>query len=161
MAPMLNKSSNLNPVMKKIVPTSGLNSSTNLNAKGKDQRSQPAQLGSSQSTTTVQGIPKVGPSTFRTGSTVFASQEVTHTSTITLVSANPQAERRPLGPPSRPSAMAQSQILTYGNNGSQALGIAGPSNILQQSRVTLQSQLEQKAVDMQSEDIVLPDIASE
>jgi hypothetical protein len=38
---------------------------------------------------------------------------------------------------------------------------AGPSNILQQQRVALQTQLDEKALGTQSEDIVLPDINSE
>jgi hypothetical protein len=38
---------------------------------------------------------------------------------------------------------------------------AGPSNVLQQQRVALQSQLDEKALGTQSEDIVLPDINSE
>jgi hypothetical protein len=38
---------------------------------------------------------------------------------------------------------------------------AKPSIVLQQNRVILQSQLEVKALEIQSEDIDLPDIASE
>jgi hypothetical protein len=40
-------------------------------------------------------------------------------------------------------------------------GISGPSNVLAQQRVALQSQLDDKAANTQSEDIVLPDINSE
>ncbi|WWC88403.1 uncharacterized protein L201_003314 [Kwoniella dendrophila CBS 6074] len=97
---------------------------------------------------------KMGPSAFRTAET-----HQTQSSTMTLVNQNNQnGERKALGPPSRPSSMAQ-QPMRQSNAISQ--GGHAHSNILQQSRVALQAQLDEKAALVQSEDIVLPDIASE
>lgn len=50
----------------------------------------------------------------------------------------------------------------HGQHGtSSSAQIAKPAVVLQQSRVHLQSQLDERALEIQSEDIVLPDIASE
>lgn len=106
---------------------------------------------------TVPGSGKIGPTSFRTvAETTSIIAASAQTTTITLV--NPQAERRPLGPPSRPSAMAQP--LRQSTAVQQSLHNRA-STVLQQSRVALQSQLDEKAIEIQSEDIVLPDIASE
>ncbi|BEI83182.1 hypothetical protein CcaverHIS002_0310500 [Cutaneotrichosporon cavernicola] len=89
---------------------------------------------------------KAGPSVFR-----VEQEESCSTSSIKAVN------RPTLGPPSRTSGMGHSA--------------AGPSNpapvrthaatALQQQRATLQAQLDQKALDAESENIVLPDINSE
>lgn len=93
---------------------------------------------------------KSGPSTFRVN-------EPEQSSTIKAVPNRPA-----LGPPSRTSGL--------GGPSSSAAGPSRPSAVrthatatqtLQQQRATLQAQLDQKALDMESENIVLPDIASE
>ena len=43
----------------------------------------------------------------------------------------------------------------------QPRSTSSASNVLQQGRIALQAQLEEKVLEVQSEDIVLPDIASE
>ena len=104
------------------------------------------------STSTGSGPSKLGPSTFRSATeTTSVVTATAQTSTITLI--NPQAERRPLGPPSRPSAMAQSLR--------QSTAVSQLPNHNTASTVLLQSRIDEKALDVQSEDIVLPDIASE
>jgi len=160
-APMLNKSGTINPnPIKRVAPLlpTGQRSSTNsLNAsqgllKAKEQlRSikpmHPLESSILPPSTTTNA--KLGPSTFRT---VETSQ--TTSSTITLVQQPPQP--RPLGPPSRPSQMASGSV-----HHQAITAPVKPLHILQQNRVALQSQLEEKALEMQSEDIDLPDIASE
>lgn len=98
----------------------------------------------------------MGPTAFRTATTTTEVHQ-TQSATITLVSSTAQADRRPLGPPSRPShatagAIRPSVILPHQQPA---------QSVLQQSRVALQTQLDEKALEVQSEDIVLPDIASE
>lgn len=109
-------------------------------------------LSSSKSTSNLHAQSKMGPTSFRT------NDEPARGPTISLVvppAPAAQAERRPLGPPARTST-AQGP---HGTHTAQA----GPSNaaVLQQSRAALQAQLDQKALDMESEAIELPDIASE
>lgn len=107
----------------------------------------------SQSTTTEQQAPKA-----------FRTAETTHTqsSTITLVKQTQReshVERKPLGQPSRLSAMenqAMRQPQHQQNQIPQQSSSAGP-----QSWAQVQSSLDEKAMAQQSEDIVLPDIASE
>ncbi|OCF56830.1 hypothetical protein L486_05685 [Kwoniella mangroviensis CBS 10435] len=128
-------------------------SSLQQSQKGKEpfRPTKQATLGSSASTMALNG--KMGPSAFRTAETA------TQSSTITLVTQNQptgNGERKPLGPPSRPSQHQPAQPMRTST--------AVPSHansILQQSRVALQTQLDEKAAMIQSEDIVLPDIASE
>ncbi|WWD05297.1 hypothetical protein V865_003370 [Kwoniella europaea PYCC6329] len=128
-------------------------SSLQQSQKGKEpfRPTKQATLGSSASTMALNG--KMGPSAFRTAETA------TQPSTITLVTQNQptgNGERKPLGPPSRPSQHQPAQPMRTST--------AVPSHansILQQSRVALQTQLDEKAAMIQSEDIVLPDIASE
>jgi hypothetical protein len=68
-----------------------------------------------------------------------------------------------------PMQTPQSQQSTSGMTGTHPhpqwshvpTGSSGPSNVLQQQRVALQTQLDDKALNTQSEDIVLPDINSE
>lgn len=68
-------------------------------------------------------------------------------------------QRVPLGQPSRPSVMRPSHQAGPANaHGHPALPM---SAVLAQSRLDLQATLQQQALDIQSEDIVLPDIASE
>ncbi|KAL1408525.1 hypothetical protein Q8F55_005337 [Vanrija albida] len=111
------------------------------------------ELASSKSISNLHAQSKMGPTSFRT------NDEPTRAPTISLVvppaPAAAQAERRPLGPPARTST-------AQGPHGTHAAH-AGPSNatVLQQSRAALQAQLDQKAIDMESEQIELPDIASE
>lgn len=80
------------------------------------------------------------------GTNVFRTEE-THSSTIKLVGSS-STNPRPLGMPQRTSTIAASSHQTS-------------SALLQQQRVTLQAQLDKKAAEQVSEDIVLPDIASE
>ncbi|WVO17238.1 hypothetical protein L204_104930 [Cryptococcus depauperatus] len=97
---------------------------------------------------------KLGPTSFRTAE-VARSQ----TSTITLVKQSQresQAERKPLGQPSRPSAMEHMTIKHQQHQYSTQRSSAIPQNWSQ-----IQSSLDEKAALQQSEDIVLPDIASE
>ncbi|RSH87594.1 uncharacterized protein EHS24_000106 [Apiotrichum porosum] len=84
---------------------------------------------------------KMGPTSFRTAT---AAADEHRTPTIQLV--NPTGSSRPLGPPSRTSHAPAPQHAAAS---------------LQQSRMTLQAQLDAKAAEQASEDIVLPDIASE
>lgn len=163
MAPTLNKSTNANPA-KRVAPSTA-NSANAQTAQQKARetfRPTSSMKGAVASSTTASasvsatvGAAKLGPTSFRTA----PQQPDPAQSTVRLVNANPAH----LGPPSRPSGMAStahthphpqwSHVPT--NSG------AGPSNILQQQRVALQSQLDDKALEAQSEDIVLPDIASE
>lgn len=99
---------------------------------------------------------KLGPSVFRT-----AQQEQPARAAHTPVKEQPV--RPTLGPPVRTSTVAAA-----GASRTSTVQTAGPSrtsavagSVLQQSRVTLQAQLAQKALEQASEDIVLPDIASE
>ena len=103
---------------------------------------------------------KMGPSGgFRTAELVQAIQHASvhqnHAQSSTVSLVNPQ-QPRPLGPPSRPSA-------TLGHSGAIRPSTAPQpaSAVLAQSRVVLQSQLDEKAIEVQSEEIELPDIASE
>ena len=151
LAPTLNKSGSVQPAKRVAVPAAlgpGI-------AKDASRIIKPVDPLSSLITV---GPTKMGPTTFRTATTETTSivTATTQTSTVTLV--QPQADRRPLGPPSRPSAMAQHLR--------QSTAVQQPlhnraSTVLQQSRIVLQSQLDEKALEIQSEDIVLPDIASE
>ncbi|OXH34374.1 hypothetical protein J008_02668 [Cryptococcus neoformans] len=94
----------------------------------------------------------------------FRTAETTHTqsSTITLVKPTQREshiERKPLGQPSRLSAMenqAMRQPQHQQNQIPQQSSSAAP-----QSWAQVQSSLDEKAMAQQSEDIVLPDIASE
>lgn len=124
------------------------------------------------------GVPsKLGPTSFRTAPSASAhtheQPHQPHASTITLVT--PQ-QPRSLGPPSRPSQMAgqaghhpqpqpvrasvtvQQQQQQYH---ATTLQTQQGSAVLQHSREALQQTLEERALEVQSEDIVLPDIASE
>nr|XP_019013019.1 uncharacterized protein I206_02516 [Kwoniella pini CBS 10737]OCF51800.1 hypothetical protein I206_02516 [Kwoniella pini CBS 10737] len=145
----LNKSQN--KTTSKPASTSGL-SSSQMGGKGKDpfrpSKQSTATLGSSASHSNLNGMAKMAPSVFRTAET-----SATTSSTITLVTQNQQqnGERKALGPPSRPSNMQQQPLRQSTHH----------ATTLQQSRVALQSQLDEKAAMIQSEDIVLPDIASE
>ncbi|WRT68045.1 uncharacterized protein IL334_005020 [Kwoniella shivajii] len=153
----LNKSQN-GSNNKRVVP---LAQQANPN-KGKElfkPSKQPTTLGSSTSIGQLQQHQqgKLGPSVFR----VAESSTQTQSSTITLVPQNQtqNGERKALGPPSRPSSMQQQYPPHQPMRQSNAVPSA--NNVLQQSRVALQSQLDEKAAMIQSEDIVLPDIASE
>ena len=85
-------------------------------------------------------------------------KEVMHPSktvvTLNQSTTSMTASQARLGPPQRTS-----QVPQHASHAAHA----GPSSsaVLQHSRVTLQAQLDQKALEMASEDIVLPDIASE
>lgn len=72
--------------------------------------------------------------------------------------------RPTLGPPVRTSTVAAAASTSRAST-AQAAGPSRTSavagSVLQQSRVTLQAQLAQKALEQAAEDIVLPDIASE
>ena len=98
---------------------------------------------------------KVGPTHFRSISTnkpdvIVQLQQ--SSSTISLVQTQTQVERPPLGPPSRPAAQPiQNQAQTH----------AVASAVLQKSRINLKAQIDQNVIEVQSEDIELPDIASE
>ncbi|KAK4684542.1 hypothetical protein P7C73_g5630, partial [Tremellales sp. Uapishka_1] len=141
MAPMLNKSTGpLNPA-KRIVPAVV---QPVVKAKESTVVRPPIKMTPSTSTSQQQLPTKMGPTAFRTE----PSQQAM--STITLVS-QPQGERRPLGPPSRPSQLTGNAIRPPQPQAQRA------STVLQQSRMTLQNQM----AEVQSEDIVLPDIASE
>lgn len=97
------------------------------------------------------------PKAFRTAETAH-----TQSSTITLVKPTQREshiERKPLGQPSRLSAMenqAMRQPQHQQNQIPQQSSSAAP-----QSWAQVQSSLDEKAMAQQSEDIVLPDIASE
>ena len=158
---MLNKSSSLNPA-KRVA--NGPNAPTTL-VKPKDtfRPTKANPLPNPAASTGPSGMMKLGPTTFRTTTaevaqiaTSSSAQQalqttVSSTGTITLVSQQPRA----LGPPSRPSAM-------MGQHQAVRPSMAQPPpNILQQSRVALQAQMEKEALDKASEEIVLPDIASE
>jgi hypothetical protein len=97
---------------------------------------------------------KLGPTAFRTAPTPMQTPQAQQ-STVKLVSANPAN----LGPPSRPSGMTGTHPHPQWSH--IPTGSSGPSNVLQQQRVALQTQLDDKALNTQSEDIVLPDINSE
>ena len=105
---------------------------------------------------------KLGPTSFRTAPAPPTEQPQ---STIRLVSANPAH----LGPPSRASGMPNNnnghphpQWAHIPTNSSSAnVAGPGPSVSLQQHRAALQSQLDDKALEAEAEDIVLPDINSE
>nr|XP_018262064.1 uncharacterized protein I303_05079 [Kwoniella dejecticola CBS 10117]OBR84222.1 hypothetical protein I303_05079 [Kwoniella dejecticola CBS 10117] len=134
-------------------------SSSQLGAGGKGKepfrptKQSTATLGSSASHSSLNGMAKMGPSAFRTAIEASA----TSSSTITLVTQQ-NGERKALGPPSRPSAMQQQHHQQHQQPIRQSTHHA---TTLQQSRVALQTQLDEKAAMVQSEDIVLPDIASE
>ena len=76
------------------------------------------------------------------------------TSTMSLIQPKPA-----IGPPSRPSS--QLPFLQPGHMVQQQQQQPKPAIVLQQQRVHLQSHLDEKAAEIASEDIVLPDIASE
>lgn len=155
MAPTLNKSTMANPA-KRVAP-GPTTQQAQANKARETFRPTSSLKGSVQPTNQA----KLGPTSFRTAPAPPAEQQQ---STIRLVSANPAH----LGPPSRPSGLLPnnhtthphpqwSHIPTNPNSGTAG----GPSIVLQQQRVALQSQLEDKALEAQSEDIVLPDINSE
>jgi len=98
---------------------------------------------------------KLGPTTFRTAAPAAMQTPQAQQSTVKLVTANPAN----LGPPSRPSGMTGTHPHPQWSH--IPTGSSGPSNVLQQQRVALQTQLDDKALNTQSEDIVLPDINSE
>jgi hypothetical protein len=98
---------------------------------------------------------KLGPTTFRTAAPTPMQTPQAQQSTVKLVTANPAN----LGPPSRPSGMTGTHPHPQWSH--IPTGSSGPSNVLQQQRVALQTQLDDKALNTQSEDIVLPDINSE
>ncbi|WVF68772.1 hypothetical protein IAT40_003544 [Kwoniella sp. CBS 6097] len=164
-AAALTKSQNGAPAPKRAAGPNGPQQSMG-GAKGKEPFRPTKQntLASSTSSVQLAGAGKMGPSSFRTAET-----HQTHSSTISLVTqpqhqAQREAERKALGPPSRPSAMANPQPMRQSNpvyQGTQSHTHGQASNVLQQSRVALQTQLDEKAAMIQSEDIVLPDIASE
>ncbi|GFZ50575.1 hypothetical protein JCM24511_08332 [Saitozyma sp. JCM 24511] len=122
------------------------------------------------------GVPsKLGPTSFRTAPSTSAHEQPhqTHASTVMLVT--PQ-QPRSLGPPSRPSQMtgqaghhpqpqAVRASVTVQQQQQQYLATTlqtqQGSAVLQYSREALQQTLEERALEVQSEDIVLPDIASE
>ncbi|WWD18744.1 hypothetical protein CI109_103198 [Kwoniella shandongensis] len=168
LAASLNKSqSGQNSV--KRPPGQGLQQSQTAQ-KGKEPfRPSKQQISLSSSSSTVPQPQKMGPSVFRTAEATHHTQS--QSSTITLVSqsqsqtqAQQNVERKALGPPSRPSAMAghpQPQAMRQSTAVHQSQAHGQASVVLQQSRVALQTQLEEKAAMIQSEDIVLPDIASE
>lgn len=152
MAPILSKSTT-NPAAKRQAQGPALGSSV----KGKEpiRPVQPKPAGQ---------LSKMGPSGFRPvqSSTVaaaapstFVAAQTTTTSTVSLVQQQPQQDRRPLGPPSRPSHQPQSHTTP--------LGAGRASNVLQQSRTVLQAQLDQQAVAIQQQvdAVELPDIQSE
>lgn len=153
MAPMLNKSSapptgNPNPAKR---PAPGP-AQTAGNNKARDTF-RPTSSVKGSSAAQSQTAPKLGPTSFRTAPAAPHVQAQAE-STIRLVNANPAH----LGPPSRPSAATHphpqwSHVPTNPN--------AGASTVLQQQRVALQSQLDVQNYNGESEDIVLPDIASE
>ncbi|KIR27295.1 hypothetical protein I309_03761 [Cryptococcus deuterogattii LA55] len=94
----------------------------------------------------------------------FRTAETTHTqsSTITLVKQTQresQVERKPLGQPSRLSAMGN-QAMRLPQHQQNQIPQRG-SSAAPQSWAQVQSSLDEKALAQQSEDIVLPDIASE
>lgn len=114
------------------------------------------------------GIPVAGGS--KLGPTAFRTAETTTTSTTTVVATHGTMSlvqpRAALGPPSRPSSQLPQphayptfQPQMHGQHGMSTQ--AKPAVVLQQSRIQLQTQLDEKALEIQSEDIVLPDIASE
>ncbi|WVQ84371.1 hypothetical protein IAT38_006523 [Cryptococcus sp. DSM 104549] len=144
----------------------------------------PTKTGTHPLASSTSAQPKMGPTSFRTAET-SQYQGQSHTSTVSLVKQqtqrDSQVERKPLGQPSRPSAMEQhhfqqqqpmrqstsvphlqpQQLLHQQQVWQQAQGSSMASSVLQQSRAALQTQLDEKAAMVQSEDIVLPDIASE
>ena len=174
------------PPLKRIPPPAPLPSSSAsglaaLPPKPKDPLRviKPALPTTSVSNGVVAGGSKLGPTVFKTSdmpqssstmslvqpSTSTASLVQTSSSTINLVQAQSSAaigvgqlqpERRPLGPPSRPSQQQAS-----GNGHVIASGSSVASAILHKSRINLQAQLDDKVLQQASEDIVLPDIASE
>lgn len=147
-APILSKSTN-NPAAKRQAQASNLTTSV----KGKEPV-RPIKQGGP--------ISKMGPSGFRPvpgGASAAAPAAAfvatqSSTATISLVQ-QPQQDRRPLGPPSRPSHQPQSFTTP--------LGPGRASNVLQQSRTVLQAQLDQQAIAIQQQvdAVELPDIASE
>ncbi|OCF37313.1 hypothetical protein I316_01222 [Kwoniella heveanensis BCC8398] len=162
-AAALTKSLNGAPAPKRAAGQNGPQHSMN-GGKGKEPFRPTKQSTLASSTSSVQLAGKMGPSSFRT-----AENHQTHSSTITLVTqqqsqAPRDAERKTLGPPSRPSALANTQPMRQSNaifQGTHVPALGQASSVLQQSRVALQTQLDEKAAMIQSEDIVLPDIASE
>jgi hypothetical protein len=149
MAPTLNKSSTVPPA-KKPQPTGAVRETfrPTSSMKGAIPQASGSQVASSNSTA------KLGPTTFRTAPTPLQTPQQRQ-STVKLVSANPAN----LGPPSRPSGMTGTH--PHPQWAHIPTGASGPSNVLQQQRVALQTQLDDKAANTQSEDIVLPDINSE
>jgi hypothetical protein len=98
--------------------------------------------------------PKIGPTSFRT--TVQEQPHQTHSSTISLVTPQAQVVRTSVAQhhhQQQHHAHAQTHIQLHQQQGGSA--------VLQQSRAALQQTLDERAMEVQSEDIVLPDIASE
>ena len=147
MAPTFNKSTTVNPAKKAqpnpparetFRPTSSM--------KGAIPQASTSQAAGANA--------KLGPTSFRTAP-IPSQAPQQQQPTVKLVSANPAN----LGPPSRPSGMTGTH--PHPQWAHVPTGSSGPSNVLQQQRVALQSQLDDKALNTQSEDIVLPDINSE
>lgn len=161
MAPTLNKSTSVNPAKRVAPGPPGGSTQTQANKARETFRPTSSVKGNPQPSNHNQA--KLGPTSFRTAPATPAEQQQ---STIRLVSANPAH----LGPPSRASGMPNATHNGHPHpqwahvpTNTQAPNVAGPgpSGLLQQHRAALQHQLEDKALEAQSEDIVLPDIASE
>jgi hypothetical protein len=147
MAPTLNKST-IQPAKK---PQPATNSGRETFRPTSSMKGAPPQAsGNSQASSSAA---KLGPTSFRTAPT--APQPQAPQPTVKLVSVNPAN----LGPPSRPSGMTGTHPHPQWSH--IPTGTSGPSNVLQQQRVALQTQLDDKALNTQSEDIELPDINSE
>jgi hypothetical protein len=125
------------------------------------------------------GPSKLVPSTFRTAPIPPETpiHQMSNTTSIRLVGqpqpqvqAQTQGERKPLGPPTRPSAIRasnqaaairQSQAVASQHHPSSSTVPGTHTAVLNQSRLALQNQLDAEAAELASEEIVLPDIASE
>ena len=100
---------------------------------------------------------KLGPTHFRSASSSNPDTGLAQSaSTVSVAQTN--GERQPLGPPSRPSTqIGPAQHSTHSSQVQSNVASA----VLQQSRLALQTQIDIKALEKESEDIELPDIASE
>ena len=147
MAPTLNKST-AQPAKK---PQPSTNTGRETFRPTSSMKGAPPQASGSSQASSSNG--KLGPTSFRTAPAAPPPQAPQPT--VKLVSANPAN----LGPPSRPSGMTGTHPHPQWSH--IPTGGSGPSNVLQQQRVALQTQLDDKALNTQSEDIVLPDINSE
>jgi hypothetical protein len=151
MAPTLNKSTTVQPA-KKAQPNPAARETFRPTSSMKGAIPQASNSQASNANA------KLGPTSFRTAPTPMQTPQ-SQQSTVKLVTANPAH----LGPPSRPSGMTSGMTGTHPHPqwSHVPTGSSGPSNVLQQQRVALQTQLDDKALNTQSEDIVLPDINSE